>query len=109
VGAVAVTEAELLREVERLCRRYDVVLDHRYQPLYDRPGWPDCSLLGTRAVAFRELKNARRKVTPAQQQTGERMRGCGLDWDVWRPRDLESGRAEREIAALSGKRPWTAA
>ena len=103
------TETELLAAVRQLCRRYDVVMDHRYLPLHDRPGWPDCSLLGTRAAAFRELKNARRAVTPAQHQTGARMRDCGLDWDVWRPRDLTSGRIEREIAGLSGKRPWTTA
>lgn len=101
------TEAELLRQVMALCHRHDVVCDHRYQPLHDPAGWPDCSLLGTIAAAFRELKNATRAVSPAQQRIGQRMRLAGLDWDVWRPRDYESGRIETEIAALSGKRPWS--
>lgn len=101
------TEAELLRQVELLCRRHDVQCHHGYQPLRDRPGFPDCSLLGTRAAAFRELKTDRGKLRLAQQQTGERMRACGLDWDLWRPADLSSGRIELEIASLSGKAPWT--
>lgn len=101
------TEAELLRSVQRLSRRHDVAIHHVHQPLHDRPGWPDCSLLGTKAAAFRELKSARRDLTPEQQETGERMRRAGLDWDVWRPADLASGRIERELAALSGKQPWT--
>lgn len=100
------TEAQLLREVGKLSLRYDVDLDHRYQPEHDRAGWPDCSLLGTRAAAFRELKTATGRLTPAQRRTGERMRACCLNWDIWRPADLESGRIEAEIAALSGKRPW---
>lgn len=100
------TEAQLLREVGKLCLRHDVELDHRYQPVQDRAGWPDCGLLGTRAAAFRELKTAAGRLSPAQRRTGERMRACGLDWDVWRPADLDSGRIELEVAALSGKRPW---
>jgi hypothetical protein len=87
--------------------RHDVVLDHRHQPLHDRPGWPDCSLLGTLAAAFRELKDTTRAVSPAQLRTGQRMQQAGLDWDVWRPADYRSGRIERELAALSGKTPWS--
>lgn len=101
------TELELQRQVQVLCRRYDVDLDHRHQPLQDRPGWPDCSLLGTRAAAFRELKTRTGKLSPAQQRTGARMQACGLDWSVWRPADLESGRIEAEISALSGRKPWS--
>lgn len=100
------TENQLLREVMKLCGRHDVELDHRYQPVQDRAGWPDCSLLGTSAAAFRELKTATGRLSLAQRRTGERMRVAGLDFDVWRPEDLESGRIEAEIAALSGKRSW---
>jgi hypothetical protein len=102
----AVTETELLRAVRQLSARYDVVCDHRNQPLHDLPGWPDCSLLGTAAAAFRELKGPRGVVSPAQQSTGQRMLQAGLYLSVWWPRDYESGRVEREIAALSGKTPW---
>jgi len=103
-----VTEIELLRAVARLCVRYSVLLDHRHLPVYvyDLRGWPDCSLLGTKATAFRELKNATRAVTEEQQQVGKRMLQSGLDWGVWRPRHYESGTIEREIAALVGRKPW---
>lgn len=100
-------EAELLRTVIQLCRRHDVELHHGYQPERDRPGFPDCAMLGTRAAAFRELKSQTGRLLPAQLQTAERMTACGLDFDVWRPADLESGRIELEIAGLSGRQPWT--
>jgi hypothetical protein len=101
-----VREIELLREVGKLCRRYDVDLHHTHQSPQNSPGWVDCALLGTRA-AFRELKTRTGRLSAAQQRTRERMRAADLDWATWRPADLESGRIDREIAALSGRRPWT--
>jgi hypothetical protein len=102
-----VTERELLRAVQALCLRYDVELHHVANPVGGRRGWPDCAMLGTRGAAFRELKSARGSLTAEQEETGRRMRAAGLDWAVWRPRDYESGRAEAQIAALSGMLPWT--
>lgn len=99
-------EADLLAAVQILARRYDVDLHHAFWPVADKRGWPDCALIGTRAAAFRELKSATGRVTADQKATGARMRVAGLDWDVWRPDDLTTGRIETEIAALSGKRPW---
>lgn len=100
------TELDLLRQVEKLCRRHDVQLFHSYQPERDRPGFPDCTLLGTRAAAFRELKSRTGRLRPEQLQTINRMRACGLNAGLWRPADLESGRVELELAALSGRKPW---
>ena len=99
------TELELLREVAMLCLRYSVLLDHRLRPVhasYELKGWPDCAMIGYAAAAFRELKNATRAVTPEQQHVGARMLRAGLDWDVWRPADYDSGRIEWEVATLAG-------
>lgn len=108
MGRTGMTEAELLRRVDQLCRRHDVDMHHSHDPLRDRRGFPDCVLLGTRAAAFRELKSESGRVSPEQRQTGARITAAGLDWAVWRPADLESGRIEIELAMLSGRRPWTA-
>jgi hypothetical protein len=102
-----VTELELHRQVVMLAARHDVQLHHAHHPVRDRPGFPDLVLLGTAAAAFRELKSERGRLSPEQQQMGARSAAAGLDFDVWRPSDLENGRIELEIAALSGKRPWT--
>jgi len=101
-----VSEKQLQRDVEALCRRYDVECHHANDPRWDRRGWPDVALLGTRAAAFRELKTATGSLSAEQRETGRRMRAAGLDWDLWKPRDYQSGRIEAEIAALSGRKPW---
>jgi hypothetical protein len=102
-----VREIELQREVAKRCLRYEVDMHHTHQPLQDRAGWVDLALLGTKRVMFRELKTRTGKVSPAQKRTGDRLIAAGLDYAVWRPADLESGRVDRELAALSGRRPWT--
>jgi hypothetical protein len=102
-----VTETELLRRVEQLCRRHDVWWWHGEVSLRDRRGMPDLVLAGTRAAAVRELKSARGALSPEQREVSQRMAGAGWDFAVWRPADLDSGRIEAEIAALSGRTPWT--
>ena len=100
------TEAELLRQAEQLCRRYDVWCYHAENPRWDRRGMPDLVLAGTRAAALRELKSAAGTLSPEQREAGQRFRAAGWDFAVWRPADLASGRIEAEIAALSGRQPW---
>ena len=102
-------ELQLLRAVEVLARRYDVQAHHSSQPLWDRAGWPDLALVGTRQTVFRELKSAAGQLTAEQRETGDRLLRAGLDWAVWRPADLENGTIEQQLAALSGKTPWAAA
>ena len=61
-------------------------------------GWPDWTILGTR-ILHRELKTERGKVSDEQEDVGRRIRAAGGDWDVWRPRDLLSGRIVAELRA----------
>lgn len=102
------TESELLAAVRRLCDRHGV---WHYHPApapvapHER-GFPDLVLVGTERGAFRELKVDGGRVSSEQWSVGCRMRSSGWDWGVWRPIDLESGRVEAEIAALSGRVPW---
>jgi hypothetical protein len=52
-------------------------------------GWPDLVLAHPRwrALAVRELKTDQGRLTPAQRRWLTVLRLCGLDADVWRPRD----------------------
>ncbi len=102
------TENQLLDAIRRLCARHHVWHYHAASvPVAPRfAGFPDLVLLGTHAGAFREIKTATGRTTPAQWAVGARMRAAGLDWAIWRPADLASGRVEEEIAALSGRVPW---
>jgi hypothetical protein len=103
-----VTESELLAAVRRLCDRHSVWSYHP-APAPVAPherGFPDLVLVGTERGMVRELKGDGGQVSPDQWSVGYRMRGAGWDWGIWRPADLESGRIEVEIAALSGRAPW---
>lgn len=64
------------------------------------PGWPDLVLCGRRGTIFRELKTATGVVSGEQAAWGARLLDGGLDWDVWRPGDLQSGRIARELQAI---------
>ena len=63
-------------------------------------GWPDWAIIGTRII-YRELKTERGKVTDEQEAVGQRITRAGGDWDVWRPRDLLSGRVAEELRAIT--------
>lgn len=100
------TETELLRKVEQLCRRHEVWWYHAEMSRRDRRGMPDLVLAGTRHAAVRELKSARGTMSPEQLEVSHRMLAAGWDFAIWRPADLASGRIEHEIAGLSGREPW---
>ena len=97
----------LIRRAMMLGGRYDVEVHHVRQPRYDRRGWPDLFLLGRVAAAAREVKTGRGVLSPEQQETGRRLQLGGISFAVWRDLDFDSGRVEVEIAALSGRQPWT--
>lgn len=63
-------------------------------------GLPDLIIAGWHGVLFRELKAVTGQLSHGQAVFGYRFKAAGLDWDVWRPADLESGRIERELAAI---------
>jgi len=91
---MAEPEAELRREVRRLCAERGitcVVLHHSFTG-----GVPDLLIAGT-AVLFRELKSASGRVMPAQRRMHEVLRRAGADVAVWRPAGLADGTIAAEL------------
>jgi hypothetical protein len=104
------TETELLTAVTTgtrkrpgLSKRLGVRYYHPYDSRRCVPGFPDLMLVGTQGSAFRELKSQSGTLSPHQREWGYALRAAGLDWDIWRPSDLTSGRIAEELAALMGR------
>lgn len=97
-------EPELDCEVHRLLHDYGLLAYHvEDSRRVSLKGWPDLVILG-RAVLFRELKADTGRTAHAQTQVGRLLQAGGADWAVWRPRDLTSGRIERELEAVAWHR-----
>lgn len=78
----------------------------RYELRYHNPdsrrsqaGFPDLVLgsLSRKRVLFRELKTDTGRVRAAQALCLKILSFAGLDAGVWRPKDLLSGRIQREL------------
>jgi hypothetical protein len=65
-------------------------------------GWPDWVITGPRGALFRELKSESGKLSPDQRRVGGRLACAGLDWAVWRPRDLYAGVIAAQLARVAG-------
>lgn len=94
------TENHLQGAVIELCRLLGVAWYHAYSSRRCVPGWPDLALCGARGFMLRELKAARGNLTREQDEWGLMLRNAGVNWAVWRPEDLRSGRVERELKAI---------
>lgn len=96
------TEHELDFEVVCLARKY--ILRSFHFPdsrRVDTPGWPDRVLIGPHGVLFRELKTETGVLSRDQRVTGYQLTAAGLDFAVWRPSDLASGRIEAEMRNIA--------
>jgi len=69
----------------------------------DGEGFLDLVIVGT-GVLWRELKTFGKKPTPAQLKWIARLKEAGQDVDVWTGEDLQSGRIERELKAIAGRK-----
>lgn len=74
---------------------------HPYDSRRSQPGWPDWVILGPRGALFRELKAEGRQLTPEQRSVGARLISSGLNWAVWRPRDLFNGVIPAQMLAIA--------
>jgi hypothetical protein len=101
------TEAELQAEITALCDRLGIVWIHIGDARSTaaggphREGFPDLLLVGSAAVAFRELKPAGKDLRGPQKRWRWLLTRAGADARVWKPADLRSGRIERELRALN--------
>lgn len=94
------TEAQLQNAVIQLCKLLGVVWFHPYFSRRSAAGWPDLAVCGDQGFMLRELKTEVGRLTREQQKWGSMLRNAGVNWDVWRPADLHSGRVQRELEAI---------
>ena len=96
------TEAELDAEAAQIAEELGVwtmaIPDSRRMPAR---GWPDRVFIGPRGHLFRELKTAAGVLTHDQRLLGYRMKAAGLNWAVWRPADVASGKVRRELQSIA--------
>lgn len=97
---MTVTERMLQASVIKLCELFGIAYYHTYDSRKSVKGWPDMAFCGARGFMTRELKDAKRKLTAEQQHWGLMLRAAGVNWNVWRPADLQSGRIQRELEAI---------
>lgn len=97
----AMTEADLLAAVIELAEKHQVLWFHDFDPRRDPPGFPDLVLAGLYHLAFWELKDDYKPLSPHQTEWRYRLLGAGTDFGIRRPADFESGLIEREIKALN--------
>jgi hypothetical protein len=93
------TEAQLQAAVLDMCKLFGLHAYHPWISVRSEKGWPDLAICG-RELIFRELKNDTNNATPAQVEWGKRLTFAGLDWDIWRPADLRSGRIQKELEEI---------
>lgn len=102
-----VPERELLSMIVRLAgyRRWLVhhcrpaqTADGRWRtPIQGSAGFPDLLLVRDDRMLVREVKTRVGKLSPLQQKWLDTLRAAGVDADVWRPGDWQSGRIQREL------------
>lgn len=99
--AKAMSEDDLMGHITHLCRDLGLLAYHTHNSRRSTSGYPDWHIVGPAGSLFRECKDETRKTTAAQDVWISRLRSAGHDVDVWRPRDLVSGRVQRELVAVA--------
>ena len=95
------TERELDAAVAKLAKLMGIKV--RYHPrnsIGSQAGWPDWSFISDGGAIFRENKTEIGRLTSEQRITGYVMQAARLDWALWRPADLRSGRIAAELEAI---------
>lgn len=99
---LAMTEAELLRNVRVLAADYHLQLFHcRDSRGSSGAGFPDLVIAGRRGVLFVELKSFSGSLTPDQRRWGSVLREAGQQWVVWRPAELDNGTIALALESIS--------
>lgn len=105
-GSKPLTEAQFEAGVLALCTARDLWV-YRVPKLTRSgvrgrsKGWPDLVISSENHVIFRELKTEQGSTSAHQDMWGWRLGRAGLDWALWRPADLDSGKIEAELDALT--------
>lgn len=101
VVAAAMSEDDLMRRIQRLCRDLGLLAYHTHDSRGSAPGYPDWHIVGRSRSIFRECKTETGRTTADQDEWIERLRAVGHDVGVWRPCDLFDGSIQRELVALA--------
>lgn len=77
-------------QVVELAQLYGWWVYHPYDSRRSEPGWPDCTFARVPEFFLAELKTDRGRLSPAQRRCIALLLSCGLEVNVWRPRDFEA-------------------
>ena len=96
------SESELLRIVTKMARSLNLRVYHTINSKKNvtSNGFPDLVLVGDGGVMFVELKTEKGIVSDAQYEWGEALGRAGARFDVWRPRDVDSGKIAAALVTL---------
>ena len=94
------TEAELDRAVQRICRDLNLLVFHDWDSRHSGAGFPDLHILGT-DVIYAELKTERGQLRPAQAEYRDARTRGGKQWFLWRPSHLASGEIANTLTTIS--------
>lgn len=84
------TEAQWQQQVVELAGYYGWRVYHTYDSRRSHPGWPDLVLCRPPEFLIVELKTAKGRVTPAQQEWLDDLAASNVETAVWRPGDFEA-------------------
>jgi|SRR6185437_5833193 len=96
------SEAELLKEVLKLCEKYRLYHFHSGDSRRDlgTRGFPDLVIVG-RQLLFAELKTNYGKTSTHQNSWRWKIQLAGVKWVKWTPYDLEDKTIETVLASLA--------
>ena len=94
-------EIELQRTVEFMCRNMGFLYYHNPDSRRAVKGFPDLIIVGRSGVLYRELKDNAGWKTSEQTRWLYSLVAAGQNASVWQPSDLDSGRIEKELQAIS--------
>lgn len=96
-SAVPLSEKQLQQAVIDLARLLGFAVYHTHDSRRSVSGYPDLTLAKGRRLIFAELKTAKGRVKPLQQEWLDRLQRTGAEAYVWRPADWSFGAIERVL------------
>lgn len=95
---LAWTEAQLQNHVQQLLDAGGWTWHHETDSRKSKAGFPDLVMVHPQhGVLWRELKTEKGRLRPDQTRWLDSLHSAGEDADVWRPRDVVSGRIREEL------------
>lgn len=84
------SEAAFQQQITNLATWYGFTLQyHTHDSRRSNPGWPDLVLCRPPEVLFIEVKTAKGRIRPEQQEWVDSLVACGLEAMIIRPADFD--------------------